>query len=347
MLRISSLVLVLMLFKNAEAKIWRVNNNAGVIADFNSFAAAMASASVVNGDTIHIEPSATQYPGATVSKRLVIIGAGYLLDPANTSFPGNAGLQASVLVSNTGTISLVAGSEGSKIMGITFASITVGNLVAPTNLVIERCFATGPIAFSNGSYSNVTIRKCFFSDRWIEQTSGSMTGFVCENNIFHSSFAYINLGTLTGTGNIFRNNSLNGVGVNSTLANCYVANNIFGSVAINLTNCVVKNNFFSTNQTLPGTAVGNQVNVVMSNVYQLTGSFDGQYALKAGSPALNAGVTVGGITPNIGAYSGGGIDSYVPSGIPNIPTIYQLTVPTSIPTGTATMNVTISTRNNN
>ena len=65
----------------AYAKIWRVNNNTGVVADFTTFAAAVSSASVLSGDTIHIEPSATSYGGATMSKRLVVIGIGYLLNP--------------------------------------------------------------------------------------------------------------------------------------------------------------------------------------------------------------------------------------------------------------------------
>ena len=44
-----------------HAKIWRVNNNTGVVADFTTFTAAVNSASVLSGDTIHIEPSATSY----------------------------------------------------------------------------------------------------------------------------------------------------------------------------------------------------------------------------------------------------------------------------------------------
>lgn len=69
-------------------------------------------------------------------------------------------------------------------------------------------------------------------------------------------------------------------------------------------------------------------------------------ALKAGSPALAAGLTVGTVvTPDCGAF--GATDPYKLSGIPNIPSIYTLTVPVSIPAGTNSMNVTISTRNNN
>ncbi|WP_315820967.1 hypothetical protein [Paraflavitalea speifideaquila] len=51
------------------------------------------------------------------------------------------------------------------------------------------------------------------------------------------------------------------------------------------------------------------------------------------------------MTPDCGAF--GGNDPYKLSGIPAIPSIYLLTVPASIPSGSSSMNVTFSTRNNN
>ncbi len=86
----------------------------------------------------------------------------------------------------------------------------------------------------------------------------------------------------------------------------------------------------------------------MSTVYVggTTGGWDSRMMLKAGSPAIGAGVTVGTIvSPDCGAF--GATDPYKLSGIPNIPTIYSLSAPTSIPSGTNSMNVTFSTRNNN
>jgi len=78
----------------------------------------------------------------------------------------------------------------------------------------------------------------------------------------------------------------------------------------------------------------------------LTGSFDTRLKLKAGSPASGTGLSVGTvINPDCGAF--GGTDPYIPSGIPAIPTIYTFTAPTSIPSGSPTMNITFSTRNNN
>src|SRR5580658_10761798 len=60
---------------HAAARIWRVNNNAGVSANFTDFPAAVTGAGA--GDTIYLESSATAYSGVSnLSKKLIIIGTG-------------------------------------------------------------------------------------------------------------------------------------------------------------------------------------------------------------------------------------------------------------------------------
>ncbi|HNU87663.1 MAG TPA: hypothetical protein PKJ94_05215, partial [Ferruginibacter sp.] len=76
---------------NTSAKIWRINNT-GVPADFTSPQTAVNSASVVNGDTLHIEASGASYGGLTLTKQLVIIGNGYLLGTLGAN--ANPDLQA-------------------------------------------------------------------------------------------------------------------------------------------------------------------------------------------------------------------------------------------------------------
>lgn len=333
------------------AKIWRLNNNAGVTADFTNLNAAFTNASVVSGDTIHLEASTIDYGSATLNKRLVIIGLGYFLDPANTTFPANTGLQASTMVGALSSITIGTGSNGSKFIGVVFnSSISVSANPNPLNISFEKCFINSGIFFPSTAVSGITVRKCFFNNARIEaSTANTLSDFVCENNIFFTTFSYLNLSGLTGSNNIFRNNSFRDVGATSTISNCYVANNIFGtSPVINFTNCTIKNNLFQANQTLPPTATNNQINVNMTNVYVggTTGSIDSRMALKSGSPAIAAGLTVGAVTtPDCGAF--GATDPYKLSGIPNIPSIYALSVPISIPAGSNTMNVTFSTRSNN
>ncbi len=330
---------------SASAKIWRVNNNPGVNANFVNTNDAIASASVVNGDTLYIEPSPTAYNGISLTKRLTFIGAGFLLDPANS---GNAGLQNGIDPSFVNSISLNEGSNGSRFLGISFSSISFSTFSTATNVSFERCYFSSGLFLSNSNYSNISVRKCFFNGARIECTSGSIANFTCENNIFYNTFAYLNLTTLTGSNNIFRNNSFSNVGAGITLLNAYVANNIFGCTGgFTFTNSTVKNNLFQTTATLPGTATNNQFSINMANVYEgTTGGLDNKLKLKTGSPAIGAGLTVGAVTnPDCGAF--GATDPYKISGIPNIPTIYSLTVPVSIPSGTPSMNVTLSTRNNN
>jgi hypothetical protein len=343
------LITISIISANASAKIWRVNNNAGVVADFTTFNAVVASASVLAGDTIHIEPSATSYGGlsAVMSKRLVVIGVGYFLDPASASTPANTGLQVATQDCKLDFFRIGSGANNSKFLGVTIQGSVYFN--GATNISFEKVyFPSGPY-FENGTNDGIVFRKCFFNNSAAVSSAATavITNFICENNIFYNG-AYIATTQLSGSGNIIRNNSI--VGGNAfTLTNCYVANNIFGITSQStFTNCSIKNNLFQIAQTLPGTASGNQLSVNMTNVYVggTTGSLDSRMVLKAGSPAIAAGLTVGAVvTPDCGAF--GATDPYKLSGIPNIPSIYALTVPTAIPSGSTSMNVTFSTRNNN
>ncbi|WP_315817687.1 hypothetical protein [Paraflavitalea speifideaquila] len=60
-----------------------------MVANFTTFLAAVNDPNVLAGDTLYLEPSATNYAtgGVTISKRLVVIGPGYFLNPANTTTP--------------------------------------------------------------------------------------------------------------------------------------------------------------------------------------------------------------------------------------------------------------------
>ncbi|QEC44871.1 hypothetical protein [Pseudobacter ginsenosidimutans] len=343
---------------NVHAKIWRVNNNTGVARDFAQPGNAVASASVLNGDTIHIEPSLTNYSGFSSNKRLVWIGPGYFLASGIAFEPANTGLQATALPANIDNITLAAGAEGSRFMGIYFGNFNIG--ASTGNIWIEKCRFSGGVIMSNAGvvYSNITIRKCFFNHNCsinaVAASPGSVSGLVIENNIFNGDiFANLSSAEFGSGGNIFRNNTC-GWFRGGILYGFYVANNIFtflNDMGNLFAVSVVKNNIFaSAVQTLPGTAVGNQLGIHFNSVFiddfvNAVGSIDHRFMLRAGSPAIGTGVTISGYTPDCGAF--GGPDPYRLSGIPAVPTIYSLTVPTSIPQGQATMSVQLSTRNNN
>ncbi len=332
----------------AQAKIWRINNNPGVTADFTSLTLAIASASVVNGDTVYLESSTTEYVAGTLTKRLVIVGLGYFLNPANVTTPGNAGLQAATVESRLGYITINNGANGSKFLGIACAGAQINGSATPYNLVFEKVYFTGGLNFANATHSNITIRKSFFNNTGVQATTGNLSNFVVENSIFIGFGGYMSLQSLTGSANIIRNNTFYNTYF-SDVPNCYFANNIISDVNYDwvFTNTTVKNNLFAkATQVLPLTASANQLGVNMTNVFLLTGSSDARYQLKPLSPAIGAGLTVGSVvSPDCGAF--GATDPYKLSGIPNVPSIYALTVPVSIPSGTASMNVTFSTRNTN
>ncbi len=342
-----SLIFVSTICASAQAKVWRLNNNAGVVADFTSVNAAVASTSVQNGDTLYFEPSTATYGDYFMTKRLVLIGTGYFLEGAN----GNTGLQANTTAAFFNSAQLDSAGTGSVFIGLTFGMVIGSNpnAAGTDNITITRCQLTtfgnyyGPAPYT--VMNNWNVNKCyvtgsFGSHQYIFKNCS------IQNNIFQS---WINMEHVDCANNVVRNNVFRAA---IHIYNGYLANNILSNYNdLVFTNSVLKNNLvvgqpsgFSAYQ---GTN-NNTWNHTDAALFQglTSNSTDGQWRLKAGSAAIDAGLTVGAVvTPDCGAY--GGPDPYRLSGIPNIPTIYNLTVPASIPSGSNSMNITFSTRNNN
>jgi hypothetical protein len=103
---------------------------------------------------------------------------------------------------------------------------------------------------------------------------------------------------------------------------------------------VVQNNI--GNSTQFGTTNGNQSNVTMSNVFTYGPGdeyTDNHYTLKAGSPAIGAGVS----GEDCGIFGGDG--AYKLSGIPAIPAIFQAVIPATANTGDG-ITITIKSKTN-
>lgn len=337
------LAIYAMISLDADAKIWRVNNIAGVNADFSTIAAAVAAAAA--GDSIYVEGSPTNYAGTTLNKKLVIIGPGYFLSGANS----NAGLQANPEQVNFGNLFIDSSASGSVLLGL--AGVNIYNASAlgygADNITISRCIinaisiyyspAAGTIA------DNWNINKCYLGS--FNGNIGIAQNWNVSNNIFTG---YLDMSNAKNSGNVIRNNVFRS---SINLYNAYFANNIMVNTTITLTNCVVKNNLANGNPAGFASYVGSNGNTsghTDALLFQglIGNSTDGQYRLATGSPAIGAGLTVGTVvSPDAGAF--GGPDPYRLSGIPPIPTIYSLTVPAAIPSGSSTMSVTLSSKNNN
>ena len=292
------------------ASTYRVNNK---LTDnpsakiYSTIQAAHDAASV--GDTLMIEGSSDEYSAFTSTKRLVIKGPGYNLDE-------NPGMSANKLSAKIGgQCSFNAGSVGSLIMSVVF---TVYLYINDNNITVRRC---NLLSLSVSTAENITISECYFPGTGYSiYLSGSIvTNLTIANNIIMVPVSF-----QTGSTGIFLNNIF-------TVANITIPtgfdmkNNILfatgGTISLPmLPDLDVCNNISVSNDF--GTANNNQANVAEASLFMgaLTGSTDGTWQLKAGSPAIGAGV--GGI--DCGAF--GGPQPYILSGVPTGPVIYQLNV---------------------
>ena len=127
-----------------------------------------------------------------------------------------------------------------------------------------------------------------------------------------------------------------------------IKNSIFTYTHSNDVNCVYQFSLFDTGYgTVPsgtgniGTDDGSMGTIVFVGYYN-QGSFstDGQYVLKAGSPAKGTGQS----GADMGIY--GGTNPYKLSGMPRIPAIYKLTAPSNTTSGNP-YTITLSVRSNN
>lgn len=330
------------LFSNTmQARVWRVNNNSGTSADYTGFDACWQNAAFMAGDTIYLEGSATAYSNSTtINKRMVVIGAGYLLQGST----GNAGLQAGNLGTTfSGSLRWDSLATGSRFMGLSITSAIWFDPQADS-IVFERCQFGSWSWSTTGTIHNrirgVKINKCMFSSTSIPSTH-YYEDLEVTNCIITSSFTLQAANILSA---LVRNNLfLSSI----TISNTYFTNNI--SIGITVAsflanNSIVRHNISQIANVFPagdGNKGGFNINAIVVN----TGSDDGRYRLAVGSPAIGAGETVNGITPDCGPF--GTADPYRLSGIPAIPSIYGLSVPSQVPTGTTSINVTISTRANN
>jgi hypothetical protein len=300
-----------------QAKIWRVNNMPGVVADFTTAQAAHNAASA--GDTIHLEPSITAYGNITNSKKLVWLSIGSFLAQ-------NPGLQFATTAGKANQLQVNAGSEGSV-----FSILTDGFAISVSSVSVIRSHIEGGLSFSN-AISNVTVSQTFIRDN---VSINNSTQHVISNNIL----GYLDMST-AATGHIITNNVMMYSGGVITIYNSVFQNNIIRNPGIGF----VSSNSNCTYNMHAGAGLpagnNNLVNVTMSNVFEnSTGTADKDFRLKAGSPAIAAGF--GGT--DMGAF--GGTTPFKVGMQPAIPAITSLSTPSS--SGNNIIQVTFSAKSNN
>ncbi|MBD2700501.1 hypothetical protein IC229_07635 [Spirosoma sp. BT702] len=335
---------------SSYAKIWRVNNNSGINVGLTTLQAAHDAAA--SGDTIHVEGSPNSYGTLTSTKKLTIIGPGFFLD-ANTN------LQAFTQTARISGITYYVGSEGSVVLGMDFSGNSIN--VFCNDIIIKRnkfsSFGNSDPEWQSGTIglyykqndssipvNNIIITQNFGFVLFIQQPS---TGILVTNN-------YMFVGSSQGeqTESLCINSSVNAVTLiqNNVFRRGKVrtytstlTNNIMYVGTFEGTDNLLSNNIGSGTQF--GTANNNKSNIDMSTVFVLTGSPDGYFKLKSGSPAIGAGYGSTAQNP-VDAGMFGGQTPYVLSGIPPIPSVYFFE---NQPVGSSAdpIDVTVKVRSNN
>lgn len=302
--------------------------------DYATFQLAHDAASP--NDTIMMHPGSSME--GNISKALIIIGPGYFLNPADATFPGNAGLQANIKSTSVDNfISFQSGSSNTQIIGCSILYLSFDD-ASLNNILVKRCFITSSniSVLFNASANNVIFQQCVFNSS-IFGVTGSLTNLNFLNCLFINGDIQLSNPSYTTSG--FINNCIfNGSNSNLGLGEWLVTNCI-SQGSITGTNTVYNNNVGTGTQFPSGN--GNQQNKPWTNIFTLTGSADAQYTLKAGSPAIGAGI--GGT--NCGIF--GGTAPYKLSGIPSVPTIYALSSPQGNTPTVNTVQINLSTRSNN
>jgi hypothetical protein len=327
-MKFSSLLAALLLISTSSfASIWRVNNNPSSGANFSTINDAIQSSGVLNNDTLHIESSGVSYSAFTLTKKLVLIGTGYMLGQ-------RPGYQASASASTiNGTCYISTGSDGSVIQGIDFISgglnITVSNTIVTRN---KFAASAGVDYYSNANNS-------LFLSNWGGNiyTYGSPINIVLRNSYLYST-------SFSGTSQINMEHCYLYSGSYSTSTGVY-KNNIFASSQVSAITvssvAIFSNNVFYTNPFASTNLQGsNLVSVPFSSIFSSVFDQGNQSTLEPIPSAITNSAGENGV--DIGIY--GGPTPYIKSGIPPIPTIYQLNVPAA---ASGNLPITIGIRSNN
>jgi hypothetical protein len=289
-----------------SAKKWRVNNS-GIPADFTTANAMINSPLVNNGDTAYFESSMFSYGGALFTKRLVVFGPGFFLGE-------NDSTQANPQYATLNEATFDQGSDGTVMKGMTTNSwVTIGSGSYHVNNITLECNNLASTAVYSGS-GHVIIRN-YMPNLHIQAGSNILVAGNIMTRVGGTSYPSFSMwagASATVSNNVFVGNVYlvnavfrNNIQLTTNVPDCYT-----------VTNSVVENNIGASTQF--GNARGNQQNVDMTTVFLYTGSSDGKYRLKPGSPAIGAGV--GGV--DCGSF--GGNYPYVLSGMVSGPSVWYM-----------------------
>ena len=183
----------------ANARSWRINNDETKKANFTSINAAMSSEDVQAGDTLYLDPGCV-IDKQTISKRITLIGTGYLSKAHPTAYITN---------------SLTINAASTKVEGV----YCTGNVYVRANYVIlERCKVDRCIHTNGATAQYVSFRQCLIGD-YIEgrgTTSNETLGWTIEGCIIRSGYSDGSVRSLYNP--IIRNNYILNTSTNTSTA---------------------------------------------------------------------------------------------------------------------------------
>lgn len=365
MRKITIMAALVCLFAPAFATIRTVSNNPDRPAQFTQVDAAIAAA--VAGDTIFVHGSQFTYSDFTITKRLVVIGAGYNSNnqfnlPTTVSsinLNRDTGLQNASGSVITGFLitSQIRNNGNPGVDNVTIFRNRINNVIYAYNPSISGIYSNGWLIYNNiisqvqggsggstsSSSGNITIQNNIF-------TSGvfgfSMSSVLIDHNVFHGGDALGTLYYATITNNIFVR----------TTGNVFSASVNFNTFNNNLSNLTTVSPTAPTNSFLGGTnsGAGNFVTVdplfvSVTNLNNYATTFD--YRLQTSSTVRNAGTDgtdlgiYGGTRsfPSGGA-SGSGFDT---SALPPIPQVTEVNIQNATLQPGSQLNVNVKAKVNN
>jgi hypothetical protein len=214
------LFLFLILCSVSQATVRTVNNYIANSAQFSTIQTAI-TASATN-DTIYIQGSPVSYGDFTITKRLVIIGAGYYLPNTINNYTTNVG---SIVVD---TVSVNQALSGLTLQGLAInGSLACAGTDRANNVLIDRCKV--PSSGIGIIGSNWTIKNSFGS--LSINISSVSSNILISNNILQNLYI------------------INGTSLTNYAAGVKVSNNELGALELNgsfyvmYVNNIVKNRY--------------------------------------------------------------------------------------------------------
>jgi len=329
----------------ARCTIHTVSNDVNHPAQFSDIQSALNAANA--GDTIYVNGTQYLYPDFEVSKKAIIIGAGYnSSNQLNLNTTVNNISLNKTLVQNDASGTVIMGFMIYDQVGLASGSSAVNNITLTRNFFRPNNNFTVVSICSTCSnwliYNNIFINCCGGSYTvGIDGGNGS-TNVIIQNNFFSSEgngIQNFNQSSVVIDHNIFQNTGIAAVKFATITNNIYVTTNSRNFMDANTNYNIFDDNLSivnsigpdaPTNSFLGGTnsGAGNQVGVdplftAVADLNNFNYSFN--YRLQSGSPGHNAGTdgtdlgVYGGTYPfPSGGTPGGGYDTSAPPPIPQV-----------------------------